>query len=270
MSDTAPTVHDAAVDMLNLGISWQTVERLARPTPADEVQTRPDRATYQHKPTCQGRACPSQNDPAAHVQLSYVNARYVMRVLTEVAGPYWQRDHKPINGSVACGIGILIDGQWIWRWDGAGETDIEGQKGAYSDSFKRAGVSWGIARDLYGDSQGQSAGVTRPQAVPTVAPADSQQPVAAVNERPPLPPNTVSYQPNTVRYQDQQAGGGDTCPDHGTAWTVKAAGTSRAGKDYRAFWKCDGKTNGSYCALKPVKAWVDAHPADAAADDLPF
>ena len=33
--------------------------------------------------------------------------------------------------------------------DGAGETDYEGEKGSYSDSFKRACVKWGVGRYLY-------------------------------------------------------------------------------------------------------------------------
>lgn len=51
------------------------------------------------------------------------------------------------------------------------------------------------------------------------------------------------------------------CPNHGTSWSVKNAGVSKAGKAYDSFWKCDGKNpDGSYCNKKPVKAWADAHP----------
>jgi hypothetical protein len=34
--------------------------------------------------------------------------------------------------------------------DGAGDTDVEPEKGALSDAFKRAAVRWGIGRYLYG------------------------------------------------------------------------------------------------------------------------
>lgn len=55
------------------------------------------------------------------------------------------------------------------------------------------------------------------------------------------------------------------CPFHDTAWTIKPAGTSKLGKPYGAFYKCDGKNpDGTWCARKPVKAWVDSHPLSPA------
>lgn len=50
---------------------------------------------------------------------------------------------------VKCGIGVLCDAQWVWKYDGADETDIEATKGGFSDSMKRAAVQWGLGRDLY-------------------------------------------------------------------------------------------------------------------------
>jgi hypothetical protein len=45
---------------------------------------------------------------------------------------------------------------------------------------------------------------------------------------------------------------GGACPTHGTPWTYKEAGTSKAGKHYDGFWKCDGKLeDGSFCKEKP-------------------
>ena len=38
---------------------------------------------------------------------------------------------------------------WVWKANGAGETDYEGTKGQFSDAFKRAAVMWGIGRYLY-------------------------------------------------------------------------------------------------------------------------
>ena len=38
---------------------------------------------------------------------------------------------------------------WVTKSDGAEDSTIEAVKGAYSDSFKRAAVKWGIARYLY-------------------------------------------------------------------------------------------------------------------------
>jgi len=80
------------------------------------------------------------------IALAYVDARDVMKRLDDVLGDNWQAK-SPYKGY--CEIGIKIDGDWIWRGNGAGETDVEGEKGQYSDAFKRAAVLWGVARYLY-------------------------------------------------------------------------------------------------------------------------
>ena len=51
--------------------------------------------------------------------------------------------------STLCGISIRIGGEWITKYDGASETDIEAVKGGFSDSMKRAAVQWGMGRYLY-------------------------------------------------------------------------------------------------------------------------
>lgn len=93
--------------------------------------------------------------------LCYVDARAVMDRLDSVAGPgRWQCTYSEgVNGSIVCNLGILVPvgvtaegdglGQWVWKADGAGATDFEGEKGALSDAFKRAAVRWGIGRYLY-------------------------------------------------------------------------------------------------------------------------
>jgi hypothetical protein len=236
---------------------------LHAPTPADERKTRPDRATWQHKATCPGKGCPSQRDPSAHIQLTYVDARYVQKVLDETVGPAnWQSEFSMADGGkVSCRIGIRVefgDGpEWVYKGDGAGATDIEGDKGSFSDAFKRAGVAWGIARDLYGDDAPAPAAVlNRPdEALPVAQVAEARQAATAAYEAPPLPPGTV-------RYQDIDDAG--KCPDHGLPWTIKPGGISqsgpRAGQSYNAFYKCDGKTGNQFCKQKPPKAWADAHP----------
>jgi len=50
---------------------------------------------------------------------------------------------------VLCGLSVLCDGQWVTKYDGADETQIESTKGGFSDSMKRAAVQWGLGRDLY-------------------------------------------------------------------------------------------------------------------------
>lgn len=53
------------------------------------------------------------------------------------------------KGRVICTIEIKIGDEWIGKTDGAGDTDVEGDKGGISDAFKRAAVLWGIGRYLY-------------------------------------------------------------------------------------------------------------------------
>jgi hypothetical protein len=55
------------------------------------------------------------------------------------------------NGGIMCGISIWDPekGQWITKWDGAENTQIDAVKGGLSGSMKRAAVQWGIGRYLY-------------------------------------------------------------------------------------------------------------------------
>jgi len=84
--------------------------------------------------------------------LSYVDARQVMARLDAVVGPDgWQSHYSEIGGNCCCTLSIKMGDQWIAKSDGAGETSIEGEKGQFSDAFKRAAVSFGVARYLYRD-----------------------------------------------------------------------------------------------------------------------
>ena len=82
--------------------------------------------------------------------LAYKNARVDMRRLDEAVGQSnWQREHKCVDGHWFCKVGIKIDGEWIWKEDAGSESNFEAEKGAASDSFKRACFNWGIGRELY-------------------------------------------------------------------------------------------------------------------------
>jgi hypothetical protein len=82
--------------------------------------------------------------------LAYIDARDVMERLDAVCGPEgWQCDYPHASAKTVCRIGIKIGGEWVWKSNGAGDSDIEAEKGALSDAFKRAAVLWGIGRYLY-------------------------------------------------------------------------------------------------------------------------
>lgn len=90
-------------------------------------------------------------DKKRGLALAYIDARDVMKRLDDVVGPEnWQRRYPWSEGKrLCCEIAIRIDGEWISKADGAGDTDVEAEKGSFSDAFKRAAVSWGIGRYLY-------------------------------------------------------------------------------------------------------------------------
>lgn len=89
-------------------------------------------------------------DKKKGMALAYCDARDVMERLDEVCGPGgWQCAYPHATGKTVCAIGIKVGDEWVWKSDGAGDTDIEAEKGALSDAFKRAAVRWGVGRYLY-------------------------------------------------------------------------------------------------------------------------
>lgn len=86
----------------------------------------------------------------------FLSNRAIMDRLDEVCGPEnWQNEFKPgPAGGVLCGISIRVtrDGappEWITKWDGAENTDIQPVKGGMTASMRRAAVQWGIGRYIY-------------------------------------------------------------------------------------------------------------------------
>lgn len=93
----------------------------------------------------------SINDKGAQC-VAYIDSRQAAERLDEVVGPAnWQCDYKVINDNLYAGVGIWDDSikQWVWKWDCGVESKQDAEKGAASDSFKRACVKWGIGRFLY-------------------------------------------------------------------------------------------------------------------------
>ena len=146
-------------------------------TPPEEVKQR--QGPRKHQGDCPKFGACSQ----PHMMLDYVDARYVMDKLDRLGPENWQDlfVDRP-DGSVRCGIGIHIGDDWIWKWDVGTVSDIEPEKGAYSEAFKRAGVKWGIARDLYG----HKAGTSRPT---PVRPSEEPSATRARAARDPKPTN---------------------------------------------------------------------------------
>ena len=82
--------------------------------------------------------------------LVYIDARDVMDRLDTVFGiDGWQTKYEYLGGRMICNLSVRFDLEWITKSDGAGDSNIEGEKGGISDSLKRAAVLLGIGRYLY-------------------------------------------------------------------------------------------------------------------------
>ena len=112
---------------------------LKEPFPATDVEWRIQRSGF-------------RGDKPWALVLAYVTNRAIQDRLDAVCGPEnWQNEYRPAPSGegVLCGIGIKLDGGWVWKWDGAENTNFEAIKGGLSGSMKRAAVQWGIGRYLY-------------------------------------------------------------------------------------------------------------------------
>jgi hypothetical protein len=114
----------------------EAIDKLKAPFPANKIHW---------------RVGETNGDKSKGIALAYVDARDVMQRLDEVISPFgWQAEYPWSDSKrLVCRIGIKIYNEWIWKSNGAGDTNVEAEKGAFSDAFKRAAVLWGIAQYLY-------------------------------------------------------------------------------------------------------------------------
>lgn len=120
--------------------TFPDLAHLAAPFPAEDVEWKPGATT---------------RDKTRGLAMAYISSRAVQDRLDEVCGPDgWKNEFRPApEGGVLCGISIRVtrpEGtEWITKWDGAENTDVEAVKGGLSGAMKRAAVQWGIGRYLY-------------------------------------------------------------------------------------------------------------------------
>lgn len=91
-------------------------------------------------------------DKSKGLAAAYVTARAIQDRLDDVFGPGgWKNEYRAgPDGGVICRIHFRNDeGEWVWREDGAENTNIEAVKGGLSGALKRAGSALGIGRYLY-------------------------------------------------------------------------------------------------------------------------
>jgi hypothetical protein len=81
----------------------------------------------------------------------YIKSDAIEDRLDDSVGPEnWKVEkYEPgANGGLQCGLSIRVDGEWVTKWDGADNTNVESIKGGMTDAFKRAARKWGIGRYL--------------------------------------------------------------------------------------------------------------------------
>lgn len=179
-------------------------------------------------------------DKSKGMALAYIDARDVQDRLDDVCGlGGWQNRYVPMHDKkTVCEIGVFLENaftgrppEWVWKADGAGDSDVEAEKGALSDAFKRAAVKWGIGRYLYDldspwvaiEAAGRSFKIAQHEYKRLEALLSSKESV----EEPGLARNWVDQQkaiisdaqtlPNLTDWLDKHGGGSWTTPSASSA-----------------------------------------------------
>ena len=115
--------------------------RLADPFPAADIEWKPGATT---------------RDKTKGLAMAYLTSRAVQQRFDDVCGPAdWRNEFREgPGGGVLCGISVRIDrgdgtSEWVTKWDGADNSQVEAVKGGLSGATKRAAVQWGVGRYLY-------------------------------------------------------------------------------------------------------------------------
>lgn len=144
----------------------------------------------------------SNGRPYARI-LCYVTARAIQNRLDEVCGKAgWMTEYKSIgHNDFICKLSINVDGVWVSKEDGAGETNIEEIKGGISGALKRVASQWGIGRYLYSLGESWATFTDDRNAYGSVKPKGSDRyyywnPPAIENQNHPIPqPKPVQAEP---------------------------------------------------------------------------
>jgi len=115
-----------------------TIQQLQAPFSPDDIEWRVQRES---------------RDGSSVLVLAYVTNRAIQARFDEVFGPFgWQNSfHEGPQGGLICKLGAYDPNskQWVWKEDGAENTQVEAVKGGLSSAMKRTAVQWGVGRYLY-------------------------------------------------------------------------------------------------------------------------
>ena len=183
-------------------------------------------------------------DKSKGLAVPFITNRAVQDRLDAVCGPEnWKNEYEALketdvidrDGTITgkkysylCGISVWSEAraEWITKWDGAEDTDVEALKGGLSSAMKRAAVQFGIGRYLYKldnvwveiEQKGNSYIISPTQKIVLPAwalpggsgnpgPDDSRKPMVAL----------VGQQQNNYNYPPQQAQGSTQGSTQGNA-----------------------------------------------------
>jgi len=117
------------------------LHRLATPFNPSDIEWKPGATT---------------RDKSKGLAMAYLDSRAVQQRFDDVCGPAdWRNEFREgPSGGVLCGISVRIDredgtAEWVTKWDGADNSQVEAVKGGLSGAMKRAAVQWGVGRYLY-------------------------------------------------------------------------------------------------------------------------
>ncbi len=104
-----------------------------------------------HPDEIEWRVGVTSSDKGKGLALAYVTNRAIQNRLDEVFGIYgWKNEFREWKkDGQLCGISVKHEGEWITKYDGADDSNMEATKGGLSDAMKRAAYQWGIGRYLY-------------------------------------------------------------------------------------------------------------------------
>ncbi len=163
----------------------EIMAKLAEPFPPDEIEW---------------RVGATNSDKTKGIALAYVTNRAIQNRLDEVFGCFgWKNKFREWKGNAQiCGISVFHNDQWITKWDGADDSNMEATKGGLSDAMKRAAYQWGIGRYLYKlenvwvpiEARGKSFVLKETPKLPTWALPQGYEYLAQTKNKTQTPPKT--------------------------------------------------------------------------------
>ncbi len=214
------------------------MHRLQEPFPAEDIEW---------------RVGSTNGEKTKGMALAYLTNRAIMSRLDNIFGPFgWQNEFRSWKEkSQLCGISVKHGDEWITKWDGADDSNMEAVKGGLSDSMKRAAYQWGIGRYLYKlpgqwvaiKKTGNSYALAETPRLPQWALPQGHPSTRPATTTPPSTPQTAAHNPPQASGARPATGDSITDPQNKRIYAMsKKLQLDDAMRDIIAA-KCNGKTS---------------------------